>query len=653
MRCLNVAVTQALDLWPDSRSISWDFIRGCALIITAAWINFQVAQCQPAHATDPNAGDGIHEPEITTEDRQHWSFRPVVKPSVPVVQRVNSVRNPIDAFILRDLESEELSFAPTADRAALLRRLKLDLLGLPPTPEELEEFLSDRRADEIAYTDWLDRWLASPRYGERQAQRWLDLARFAETDGFEHDKVREDAWQYRDWVIDAINEDMPYHRFVELQLVGDLHGRPQDQIATMFCLASSDMPDINEQDVRRHDRLNELTSTVGASLLGLQMHCAQCHDHKYDPISQADFYRLRAVFECAVPQLRRDKPFNHFAGDAATVVAKLYLRGELSSPGPAVSPAVPRIAVPAGVELKFDSEKPRSSFTRWLFDEENPLTGRVIANRVWQSHFGRGLFANPSDVGVVAGSPTHPELLDWLVCFLREHDWSLKALHREILLSTTYRQASHRAGPSFGSQTEWEERIRLDRDNDLYSRFPRQRLEGEVIRDCLLSVAGLLNDIAGGPGVMPPLPQEMTATLLKGQWKASEHEEDHHRRSVYVFARRNLRYPIFDVFDRPDAGASCPQRNRSTTALQSLQMLNSDLSKQCAEGLCRRVSDSLNDTPSADLANLWVHQLFRIALARDASEAEVNLLQPFAGDVESQVAACLALLNSNEFLYVD
>jgi hypothetical protein len=557
------------------------------------------------------------------------------------------VASPIDRFIAKKLETAGITPYGAAAKNVWLRRLKLDLLGLPPTLDEQAEFEADERPD--ADQRVVDRWLSSPRFGERWAQYWLDLARFAETDGFEHDKVRENAWQYRDWVIKALNSDMPYDEFIRLQIAGDYSPNADDRIATMFCLASADMPDLNNQVLRRHDRLNELTSTVGSALLGLQMQCAQCHDHKYDPISQADFFRLRGIFESAVPDLVRDKHYNVFESQSSQP-ARFYFRGELNQPGPVVLAAFPRIAVGGdSARSNCDASQPRLSFARWLFEPSNPLTARVIVNRIWQHHFGRGLFENPSDVGVVPGGPTHPELLDWLASELQTHRWSLKELHRQIVLSATYRQSSLRAA---GDDT-WSARLEKDPRNELYSRFPRHRLDGETIRDSMLSVAGLLDARAGGVGVMPPLPNELTSTLLKDQWKTNSNAADHMRRSIYIFARRNLRYPLFEVFDRPDAGASCPQRDRSTTAIQSLQMLNSDLSLQCAVALCERWREDCerkHDRRSDDVSTMFLR-----VLSRTPTEAERKILKAFLSgkDLDAETAACLAMLNSSEFIYVD
>lgn len=624
------------------------------LVCTCCWL------INLAFGTDPDVAESkrktdnteadkrvIEETPLTESDFDHWSFRPIARPNLPEVQSVQWATSRIDRFIANKLELKGIPPGQPTPKHTWLRRVKLDLLGIPPTIEELDDFQNEQRPD--AAERIVNRWLSSPRFGERWAQHWLDLARFAETDGFEHDRVRENAWQYRDWVIDALNSDMPYDEFIRLQIAGDLSSSGEHQIATMFCLASADMPDLNNQDLRRHDRLNELTSTIGSALLGLQMQCAQCHDHKYDPISQADFFRLRAIFESAVPELVRDKHYNTFE-NRSTQPARFYFRGELNQPGPIVTAAVPRIAVNReSVSGKLDANQPRLNFARWLFDSTNPLTARVIVNRIWQHHFGRGLFENPSDVGIVPGGPTHPELLDWLASELQRRRWSLKELHRQIVLSATYRQASLKPA----GDESWSRRLELDPRNELYSRFPRHRLEGETIRDSMLSVAGLLDSRSGGKGVMPKLPTELTSTLLKDQWKTSPDVADHMRRSIYIFARRNLRYPLFEVFDRPDAGASCPQRDRSTTAIQSLQMLNSELSLQCAVALRDRWQEDCANSAHSSQDSLT--KLFLRVLNRTPNANELDIMARFLDESteDSKTAACLAMLNSSEFIYVD
>lgn len=634
-------------------------MRRCLAILVGLFQVFSLQSSSQAQETEPNLADSkpasvqpilestVEERALVEDDYQHWAFQPLQSVRIPEVQRRGWASAGLDHFVLAGLEKLSLDPAPQSDPAAWLRRVKFDLLGLPPTVEEVEGFLADQRpdADQII----VDRWLASPLFGQRWAQYWLDLARFAETDGFEHDKVRDNAWQYRDWVIDALNSDMPYDQFIGNQLAGDFARDVQQHVATMFCLAGADMPDINDQALRRHDRLNELTSTIGSVLMGLQLQCAQCHDHKTDPISQADFYRLRAIFEPAVPELKRDKAFNLFVGDGSTAQARLYHRGELTQPGALVAAGVPRIANGGSTQPQVAvASNPRLALVDWLFLADNPLTARVIVNRLWQQHFKQSLLENPSDVGVMASQPAQQALLDWLAEELQRRKWSMKQLHRQIVLSATYRQSSMRSP----LDRHWQQRLANDPDNQWYSRFPRYRLEGEAVRDSLLAVSGLIQLQSGGPSVRPPLPAELTSTLLKGQWQSSEARADHMRRSIYVFARRNLRYPLFEVFDRPDAVASCPRRDRSTTALQSLHMLNGDLTLECAQHLLQRWQNFCLNASGASICNASGQRwLFLNVLGRPPSEGELELLGTIRQD--EGLAVCVALLNTSEFLYVD
>jgi hypothetical protein len=650
----------------------------------AAWAQEEVADTQRELVIDDSP---IVEAAITDADRDHWAFKPVVRPPVPAFTQAPA-RTPLDALILARLAKQNLDLAPPAERSTLLRRVTFDLTGLPPTLGERASFLANGSPD--AYEQTIDRLLASPAHGEHVGQAWLDLARFAETDGYEHDKVRSGAWQYRDWVIRQFNQDLPYDQFLQMQLAGDeLHpGDEQARIATGFCLSGPDMPDINDQEERRHVLLNELTATVSSVIIGLQLGCAQCHDHKYDPLSQADFFRLRACFEPAV-QLKKDKSVDWLRESSPPAVARLWIRGDHRRPGGALQPDVPRIAKlhdeqfvslltsaararAAGTPAADPASKPQASFrrtaaARWFTQADHPLTGRVMVNRLWQQHFGRGLSSTPSDFGLLGESPTHPELLDYLAAELVARDWSLKTIRRQIVQSAVYRQASWNEADS----PAWSTRLERDPTNQWLSRYPRRRLDGEAIRDSMLAAAGLLDRQGGGPGVMPPLPPELTSTLLKNQWQASKREADHYRRSVYIFARRNLRYPLFEAFDRPDANASCPARIRSTTAPQALLMLNSAQVLQFARHVAAQVYPR-NPVPG----------LVRQTLQRDATEQEIRALHEFieaqtqAIEVQRRdaqalalpvnwpadqspargaaiVQAALALLNSNEMIYLD
>ena len=606
-------------------------------------------------------------------DNQHWSFRPIRQPVPPKVRNNSWPKNAIDRFILARLEAEGLHPAQAATQQQLSRRIHFDLTGLPPAPRLTAGAGTPVRFG--AYEQLVDQLLASPRYGEKWGQHWLDLARFAETDGFEHDKIRNTAWRYRDWVIRALNEGMPYDEFVTRQVAGDelKPNDPEQQFATAFCLSGPDMPDINSQEERRQNVLNELTGTVGATLMGLQMGCAQCHDHKYDPLSQEDFYRLRSIFEPAINVIK-DRSLDILKEKGATFgKSYLMIRGDWQRKGKTVEPGLPAILVRGSPwENSAEFRRPtdqnstgrRLAFARWMTDRSNPLTARVIANRVWQYHFGSGLVATPNDFGLIGEVPSHPLLLDWLAAELMNHDWSLKHLHRLILCSATYRQKSETGNKA------------PDQGNQLLFRFPRQRLSGETIRDAMLASSGTLHHRMGGRGVMPPIPAELASTLLKNQWKASNELADHYRRSIFIFARRNLRYPLFDAFDRPDGNSSCPQRNQSTTAPQSLHLLNSVFSLDAARrlaGAVLRESDSLDDA---------IHGAYQRTLSRDPRPEEFKLVREFLTDqadliqreftretdrpapipdcpeFDSSTAAafslfCLALFNSNEFLYID
>lgn len=634
------------------------------------------------------AAEEVAESPVTAVNREHWSFRPLSRPEAPQVANAAWCRTEIDRFVLSELEKKGLSPLPEADRGTLIRRLSFDLIGLPPTPDEVATFIADNSVD--AYERLVDRLLASPRYGERMAQGWLDLARFAETDGFEFDKTRPDAWKYRDWVIDALNQDLPYDRFVQLQLAGDefAPGDPAAAVATAFCLSGPDMPDVNLQEERRHHLLNEMTGTVGSVLLGLQVGCAACHDHKYDPLSQADFYRLRAVFEPAVA-VAKDKSVSVLReGVTKAEAGRVWLRGDFRRPGPEVSPAFPRIANPwseaiGAAEPDAKSSGRRAALARWITRPDHPLALRVAVNRNWQQHFGHGLSRTPNDFGVMGETPSHSELLDWLAAELVRCAWSQKELHRQIILSAVYRQASRPANPNWSpeersaAEAGWKASLAADPENRLLARFPRRRLEGETIRDAMLASAGSLSTHRGGPGVMPPLPAELVETLLKDQWKPSGNPEDPLRRSIYIFARRNLRFPVFEAFDRPDANASCARRNLSTTAPQSLVMLNSEFSLLVARRLAGIALTEAGVDPPKSVATA-----FRCALGREPTTREIEaslaflqrqhdlllsekrtaeklaLPMPLASGVDTAAAAalvdlCLALYNTSEFIYVD
>ena len=627
-----------------------------------------VSASEPTEAENPEQAELVDdELQIDDVDRGHWAYQPITDPPTPNMGNSDWPRTTIDQFILSRLHSESLSPVGPADRATLIRRLSFDLTGMPPTTSELSHFLSDVRPD--SYRRLVERLLASPHYGRRWGQHWLDLARFAETDGYEHDKVRPNAWRYRDWIIDALNQDMGYDQFVTLQLAGDIPSshdsqQPSSQIATAFGLSGPDMPDINSQKERKHVLMNEMTSTIGSTLLSLQIGCSQCHDHKYDAISQGDFYRLRAFFDRGL-KLATKQSVNTLSANAdPDATSQIHPRGDWRAEGPKVSAAFPRIANRAGTQVT-TAVHPRVQLAQWLTDRSQPLTARSIANRVWQYHFGTGLSSTPSDFGVMGEEPSHPKLLDHLASRLMNHQWSLKDLHRQIVLSATYQTQSRptvRRGENSRDLQVWQDAKRSDPSNRLLARFPRRRLDAESIRDAILMACGALNHEPGGPGISPPLPKELVKTLKHGQWKTSPRTSDHHRRSIYIFARRNLRYPLFATFDRPAANCSCAMRVPSTTAIQSLLLMNSNFtmvaSRQLAT-LCFRLHP--NDQESQ------IREFYQRTLSRAPNQQEQidcieflsNQTKLLRQQEEPQPALtavmdlCRAMFNCNEFLYVD
>jgi len=716
---------------------------------------------------------------FTSEQRSYWAFQPVTSPKVPFVRDARWVRNPIDAFILSQLEAKGLRPSASADRVTLLRRLTLDLTGLPPTPAEVEAFLKDSSAH--AYEKTVDRLLQSPHYGERWARHWLDLARYAESEGFKSDETRPNIWRYRDYVIRSFNQDKPYDRFVREQIAGDelWPGDLEARLATAFNRHYPDESNARNLLQRRQEILNDITDTVGAAFTGLTFGCARCHDHKFDPILQADYYRLQAFFANtraaddvlltapgtlegyqkrlavweektrdvrsdmnALLEPRRkeivDDLFDKYPPEIQAAItkpdaertpiewqmfykAKPYmnpeaeevaktLKGDARNRYPALKAELEKFAewhpgeLPVGVAMvdangtapkthvlsvgvydaplqevepgfltllnpafakieaprSQDSTGRRTALANWLADPRNPLPARVMVNRLWHHHFGRGIVATPSDFGTMGERPTHPQLLDWLAGDFVRRGWSMKAMHRLMVTSNTYRQSS-------GSN---ETAAKVDRQNRLLWHFPRQRLEGEVIRDSGLAVAGLMNTKMGGPSVFPELPPGMET---RGGWKVSEDPRERNRRSVYIFVRRNTRYPMLESLDMPDTHESCGRRNMTTTAPQALTLLNSKLTLEWAQAFASRVIRTAGLASSQQ-----VEAAYQLAYSRkpDATElqtalgfldrqrhiiaarqgAVLALPTPAPEQMDPPVAAalvdlCHMLMNSNEFVY--
>ena len=624
----------------------------------------------------------------------HWSLQPRTQPSVPKAKYAAWIRNPIDAFILERLEKSGLKPAAEAERAALIRRLTFDLTGLPPTPAEIAAFVNDSAGD--SYEKLVDRLLASPRYGERWGRHWLDVVRYAESEGFEYDRFRPGAWRYRDYVINAFNEDRPFDRFLLEQVAGDeLASADRDgAVAAGFHRLGPVRRNAGNKLVAfsRNEVLTEMTDAIGAAFLGLTLGCARCHDHRFDDISQKDYYHLQAYFsaiqehdlvladartqaewkertdkiqgeikklqkdlqgksdksiEMKITALRRSMP------DALPTISTIknvlkertpihvLKRGDADRKGLAVGPRPLSVLLAKDApELPADAEQPRTQLAKWLNAADHPLVPRVLVNRLWQGHFGKGIVATPNDFGVNGASPSHPELLDWLTGAFIAHGRRIKPIHRLILLSSTYRQA--------GLAVDEAARKRLDPEDRLLSRFPRRRLSAEEIRDAMLAVSGTLNLKAGGPSVMVPVEADLVNLLYdKDQWMVTPDEKEHQRRSVYLAVKRNLQLPFGQVFDQPDGAISCPRRESSTHPLQALELLNGKLSNRLATALADRLQRECGDDRArqVDLA-------FRLCAGRTPSASERELALTFLQS-QSLREFALAMFNLNAFVYVN
>jgi Protein of unknown function (DUF1553)/Protein of unknown function (DUF1549) len=654
----------------------------------------------------------------TQRERGHWAFVKRAAPAVPSFSLPSDnawVKNPIDAFILQRLQKAKLKPSPRADRATLIRRVYFDMIGLPPSPREVAEFLADKSPD--AWQKLIEKLLASQHYGERWAQHWLDVVRFAETDGFEYDTHRRDAWRYRDYVIRSFNKDKPYDRFVTEQLAGDEIGpgpedRPEDRedalIAAGFNRLGPLRKNAGNQEVAssRNEVLTEMTNAVGSALLGVTLGCARCHNHKFDPIRQSDYYRIQAYFapvydndvvkatseeqaarkakaepiEKEMEKVRAEMKGLQGKKDAASLDLKetlakrleklqeqmpeplpalhsvvnlrekkspihLLERGDYNFKGARVGMRPLGVLLPEGTpELQETIEKPRTELAKWIVAQENPLTARVLVNRIWQYHFGRGIVATPNDFGRMGSRPSHPELLDYLANEFVSGGFSIKHIHRLILNSNTYLQASKLPSDAALKALAMEK----DPENKLLWRFNRQRLEAEQIRDAILAVSGTLNTKQGGPSVMVPIDQELVKTLYKpSQWAPAKDPAEHTRRSIYLIAKRNLRLPFMEVFDAPDMQVSCPRRESSTHAPQALELLNGTFANEQAVAFARR----LEAEAGPDIRK-QIDLGYRLVTGRPARPREIQAALDFLKTQPKREFA-LTLLNLNSFLYVN
>lgn len=639
-----------------------------------------------------------------------WSLRPLANPKTPPVKRPDWVATPIDAFVLRRLEEEGLSPARHAERIALIRRATFDLHGLPPTPNEIDEFLADSRPD--AFANVVERLLASPRYGERWGRHWLDLAGYADSHGFELDYPRPNAWRYRDFVIQSFNDDKPYDQFLREQIAGDVlsPNDPTAAIATGFLAAgpwdySGFVTAIQDTAASRGTRLQDLDNmltTVMTTAVGLTVGCAKCHDHKFDPIPQKDYYSLQAVFagvrrgdrisrghateeqarrmeqirldihkkrigiaeidvlalDARTPEMATNRvqlsreiaaleaeyanmpqvELTYAAIPEAPPATHVLNRGDTESPKERVAPAALSAVKTIRSELT-DANAPeglrRVALTRWLTDPANPLTARVMVNRLWHYHFGRGIVGTPSDFGFNGERPSHPDLLDWLATEFQRRKWSIKAMHRIIMLSNTYQQSVQ---PN-------EQAAAVDSGNSLLWRMNRRRLSAEEVHDAILTVSGTLNSQMGGPAYMPFRFQFRKSPIYDYHDVADQPER--RQRSVYSFIVRSTPNPFLDVLDFPAPTSCTPARSSTTTAVQSLSLLNDAFVIQKAERFASRLSSAHKDNTREQVA-----AAYRLTFGRGPSQRERDIAEQFVGK-HGMFQFCRALFNANEFLYVD
>ncbi|HUE15818.1 MAG TPA: PSD1 and planctomycete cytochrome C domain-containing protein [Planctomycetaceae bacterium] len=601
---------------------------------------------------------------VDAKFRRFWAFQPLKVGAAPRLGDARA-RTPIDAFIERALAQKKIGLSPEIDRRQLIRRVSFELTGLPPTPAEVVAFVND--PSPLAYDALLDRLLASPHYGNRWARHWLDLARFAESHGFEHDYDRETAYHFRDFVIRAFNSDLPFDTFLRWQLAGD-ELAPHDNLAMMatgFLAAGVHSTQItkNEVEKQRYDELDDMLATTGTAMLGLSVGCARCHDHKFDPIPQADYYRLLSAFtttvrsEVALPLgPKGTKPVKvlvaseglpavrlHSQGDDFFKQTFFLRRGDVNQKQGAAPLGFLQVLMRTPDAAKHWAVQPpagsRTSFRRtaladWITDPQygaGQLAARVIVNRLWQHHLGHGIVATPNDFGARGEAPSHPELLDWLAGELIRHEWRLKPIQRLILTSAVYLQDS-----KFDPAKE-----AVDPGNRLFWRHEKRRLEGEVVRDALLACGNLLDERMYGPGTL---------------------DERHHRRAIYFTVKRSKLVPMMQVFDAPEALSSIGDRPSTTIAPQALLLLNNPNVRQCARAFARRLLPAWDQSPEAALREAYL-----LALGREPDPEELKDSAAFiAGQMASHESAlkanapelalldfCQVLLCLNEFVYVD
>ncbi len=673
-----------------------------------------------------------------------WSFHQVAPPTPPEARS-----HPVDAFIQATLERKQLESAPITDRYTLIRRAYFDLIGLPPSPEEVQAFVADASPD--SWSQLINHLLESPHYGERWARHWLDVARYADSGGYETDIYYRNSWKYRDYVIRSFNQDKPYDRFLQEQIAGDelwpgnldldpkrVYYPSDDQQTRLEARTATGFfslgPRIHESalDAKRlrYETLTDWVDTLGSAFLGLTVGCARCHDHKFDPISQKDYFALQAVFagtrvveeatltameiadreqhyprilaleearrayrnfEAAHPGERTDAqrkehqrlrdaivnavlsvpekatglPHSPFEGlleiptvsvlssELPPLVKPVHRldRGELARAREPVKAALPGAlakATDTPSKLPYPTGG-RQALALWMTQPDHPLTARVMVNRIWQWHFGRGLVETANDFGTHGTPPSHPELLDWLAHEFVQRGWSLKAMHRLLMTSNAYQRDSRFASP---------EHLRQDPDNRFLWRMNRRRLEAEILWDNVHAVSGTLNRTIGGRPVFPPLAADELAALRdRWHWPVSADPKSHTRRGIYIVVRRNFRFPMFEMFDAPVPAVSCPSRSVTTVAPQALWNLNNASVHLQAKHLAERIVAQTKGDREQSLTALWWAALSRPPTEQELTEASAYLDKPTPSPgplTKARLAPlCLAMFNLTEFAFID
>lgn len=598
---------------------------------------------------------------ISSDDgKTLWSLNKISLVEPPVIEADTWSRNEIDKFILQKLRSVGIEPNPAADKLTTIRRVSFDLLGLAPTREEIQKFEADKSGN--SYEKLLDSLLANPHYGERWGRHWLDVARFGESHGYESDNERPHAWTYRDAVIKALNQNLPFDEFVKWQVAGDIL-RPEDSLAvslTGFLSAGSTVTNVDgvDREKANYDKMDDIVSATGSAFLGLTVGCARCHNHKYDPISQEDYYKMVGFF---LPGREGDRELE-IGKPGSKVKAMVWnggkkrsnpilKRGDVEQKGEDVGVGVlTALSDNNGDASEWLNEEAlkkgdgRDALAHWLTDSDRGaghLLARVIVNRLWQHHFGVGLVKTSNNFGQVGEKPTHPELLDWLAKELINKDWKIKSIHKLIMKSSTYMQT-----------VKWDQpRYEIDPENKLFWRKEPRRLEGEIIRDSIMNTAGTLNRKMFGPSVKPWVSKDAINTGSTNKWPVNVKDgPDTWRRSIYVFMRRSMRVPFFEVFDVPDGMQSRGVRELTTVPTQALMLMNNQFVRDQAAHFANRIRKAVGN----DNLKHIVEEAYWLALSRSPTNEELSSsVELLSTEGQSLENFCHILFTLNEFCYVD